>query len=130
MELSCEFEKVSDDGQLDRDVVAGGLRVRADRVRLVDQGLNLVAVGAGHRDLHLDRASYGQRVGRSGRDDSPGSKGSGPARGLVCGDQHRELLRFRRKAVACALRERNGQAPVGLYRKPDEGLVGSGQGAG
>src|SRR3954452_5598395 len=51
MELSCEIENVSDDGQLDRDVVAGGLRIGADRVRVLDQGLDLVLVGARNGNL-------------------------------------------------------------------------------
>src|SRR6202171_4085049 len=51
--LSLKSEN-SNDGQLDRDISLGCLRVRANRVGFLDQLLELVLVGAGDRNLELD----------------------------------------------------------------------------
>src|ERR1700730_10368182 len=47
--------QILDHGQLDRDVAFGGLRIGAQRVNFFDQRLNLGLVGAGNRNLELDR---------------------------------------------------------------------------
>src|SRR4029077_5062097 len=51
--LSLKSENLND-GQLDRNIALGCLRVRAHRVGLLDQLLELVLVGAGNRNLELD----------------------------------------------------------------------------
>src|SRR6202171_2049098 len=51
--LSLKSEN-SNDGQLDRNISLGCLRVRANRVGFLDQLLQLVLVGAGDRNLELD----------------------------------------------------------------------------
>src|SRR6201995_1114438 len=52
---SVSFDRISDRGQLDRDVAFGCLRVRANGVSLFHQRLDLVLVGAGNGDLQFDR---------------------------------------------------------------------------
>src|SRR5437588_8324654 len=47
--------RILDHGQLDRDVAFGGLGIRAHRVSFFDQRLDLGFVGAGYRNLELDR---------------------------------------------------------------------------
>src|SRR5262249_46859595 len=47
--------RMSDHGQLDRDVAFGCLRVRANRVSFFHQRLHLGPVGAGHGNLQFDR---------------------------------------------------------------------------
>src|SRR5262249_43992009 len=47
--------RISDHGQLDRDVAFGCLRIRANGVRLFHQRLDLVLVGAGNGNLEFDR---------------------------------------------------------------------------
>src|SRR6201995_3891621 len=49
------FDRISDRGQLDRDIAFGCLRVRANGVSLFHQRLDLVLVGAGNGDLQFDR---------------------------------------------------------------------------
>src|ERR1700676_309882 len=51
--LSLKSENLND-GQLDRNISLGCLRVRANRVGFLDQLLQLVLVGAGDRNLELD----------------------------------------------------------------------------
>src|ERR1700716_565627 len=51
--LSLKSENLND-GQLDRNISLGRLRVRANRVGFLDQLLQLVLVGAGYRNLEFD----------------------------------------------------------------------------
>src|SRR6202022_1478727 len=54
--LSLKSENLND-GQLDRNIALGCLRVRANRVGFLNQLLELVLVGAGNRNLELDGES-------------------------------------------------------------------------
>src|ERR1700682_5608714 len=51
--LSLKSENLND-GQLDRNIALGRLRIRANRVGFLDQLLQLVLVGAGYRHLEFD----------------------------------------------------------------------------
>src|SRR3979409_2569365 len=45
---------ISNDGQLDRNIPLGCLRIRAHRVGFLNQLLQLLFIGAGYRDLEFD----------------------------------------------------------------------------
>src|SRR4030088_2840920 len=51
--LSLKSENLND-GQLDRNIALGRLRIRTDRVGFLNQLLELVLVGAGYRNLEFD----------------------------------------------------------------------------
>src|ERR1700731_952966 len=51
--LSLKSENLND-GQLDRNIALGRLRIRANRVGFLDQLLQLVLVGPGYRHLEFD----------------------------------------------------------------------------
>src|SRR5882724_3012251 len=91
MAISSALSMRIDDGELHRDVVAGGIGVRADLVSLLHQRLRIAPSDAWHRDLERNVQAIAGSFGS--RSDAHGSLDGGVRGNLRTGLRADDLQR-------------------------------------